>query len=825
MAGRVSVRERGRQPIADNNWPESLKAVVRALALGVLLASSVSAQYLEATIMLPDTLGPLNGPYCLTCTDDSAFPRLYVGGAGGFYPGRPPEDSGGVIVANALTCKRLARIPTGPVKTLCYVPTHNKLYVASLTADSVRVVDCASNEVISAIHVSGRVPVMQYDRRYDRLFCGGDQVSVVDCAADTVVHTIPVAASVCALDSIHNRLYVGASGSLSVIDCASDSVVATVPRVRSASALSFNRTAQKVYATTQDSLYAIRTADNSVAAVLAFTGLAPLLSCNAQRNRIYCHNDGHWSSIDCTADTVVFSGSCSAPSFMACDVARNRLYIVVQYTMWVIDASNGQGLVSYVLDSWPYGACWCPGIDRFFSLPCYSSRTLFQSCLTMSVDCGADSIFSVIPLTLRADIISIDSVYNRLYLMYHTSLVGAVGTVDCVRNIVTSFTYAGEEPGPMCYNPNNDHLYWISSNYRGVPLAFVVFDCSTGTVVKRFPLSGWVEKLQINIGLNKLYIESFESAAVAILVVDGARDSVVKRIVVPSGSQVLRLVPEDNVLWSLCVHHVVAIDCVSDSMIANVADTLRSIDDAICCPEDRKIYTSDGQVIDMDDPRYVDSIPFHAGRFCYVPGLHKLFGCGNRLGPPPPPGDCIVRVLDTRTDSVTTAFFGPRMVSGMCLGPTGDYIYCAVYADTMMFVIDVRGDSVLSMFPVPIAAAARDPLAVNTLTHRVYEAEYDYLMPVGRIPVVHDSIRADIGESPKPQTVGYMPRATVVHGMLFVSNGGSSMSCLLDAIGRRVMQLRPGPNDVSRLAPGIFFVRAVGPEPSEAICSKVVIAR
>jgi hypothetical protein len=51
--------------------------------------------------------------------------------------------------------------------------------------------------------------------------------------------------------------------------------------------------------------------------------------------------------------------------------------------------------------------------------------------------------------------------------------------------------------------------------------------------------------------------------------------------------------------------------------------------------------------------------------------------------------------------------------------------------------------------------------------------------------------------------------------------------CLLDASGRKVMDLVPGPNDVSRLSPGVYFVRskpsAVSREPS-AVC-KVVITR
>jgi len=41
---------------------------------------------------------------------------------------------------------------------------------------------------------------------------------------------------------------------------------------------------------------------------------------------------------------------------------------------------------------------------------------------------------------------------------------------------------------------------------------------------------------------------------------------------------------------------------------------------------------------------------------------------------------------------------------------------------------------------------------------------------------------------------------------------------LLDVSGRSVMTLKPGPNDVSRLAPGVYFIRsgpsAVSREPS-----------
>jgi len=51
---------------------------------------------------------------------------------------------------------------------------------------------------------------------------------------------------------------------------------------------------------------------------------------------------------------------------------------------------------------------------------------------------------------------------------------------------------------------------------------------------------------------------------------------------------------------------------------------------------------------------------------------------------------------------------------------------------------------------------------------------------------------------------------TVVRGVLRMvgsTSASSSTSWLLDAVGRRVTKLQPGENDISRLAPGVYFVR------------------
>jgi hypothetical protein len=87
---------------------------------------------------------------------------------------------------------------------------------------------------------------------------------------------------------------------------------------------------------------------------------------------------------------------------------------------------------------------------------------------------------------------------------------------------------------------------------------------------------------------------------------------------------------------------------------------------------------------------------------------------------------------------------------------------------------------------------------------------------------------AGVAESSKPQTMGRRLEPTIVCGELFLAEASSrkprSVS-LLDVGGRKVMGLRPGANDVSRLPPGVYFVRdAAGGERPGMGVRRVVVA-
>ena len=97
----------------------------------------------------------------------------------------------------------------------------------------------------------------------------------------------------------------------------------------------------------------------------------------------------------------------------------------------------------------------------------------------------------------------------------------------------------------------------------------------------------------------------------------------------------------------------------------------------------------------------------------------------------------------------------------------------------------------------------------------------------GAIVVAHGVDIVGQSEEPGgPTANGLRPTASVVRNILLLPVSPSTThTSLFDMTGRRVMSLRPGPNDVSGLAPGVYFVREAQAQAQARTTRKVVIQR
>lgn len=83
--------------------------------------------------------------------------------------------------------------------------------------------------------------------------------------------------------------------------------------------------------------------------------------------------------------------------------------------------------------------------------------------------------------------------------------------------------------------------------------------------------------------------------------------------------------------------------------------------------------------------------------------------------------------------------------------------------------------------------------------------------------------KAGIEETPNAEVRATKGGPTIVRGVLFMAEDPSP-SWLLDISGRKVLDLKPGANDVRRLAPGVYLVHSAN-DKRQSQMARVIVAR
>ncbi len=136
-------------------------------------------------------------------------------------------------------------------------------------------------------------------------------------------------------------------------------------------------------------------------------------------------------------------------------------------------------------------------------------------------------------------------------------------------------------------------------------------------------------------------------------------------------------------------------------------------------------------------------------------------------------------------------------IYGARISPSGSILDMSVVASPVIMTMDVP------VIGLACGAGSQSLCAYPSFTDYWQGREYKTTRIWGRIGAL-GGIQEQAG-APVSR-----PEGTIVRGVLWLPKATdceSQPACLLDISGRKVLDLRPGANDVSRLAPGVYFVR------------------
>ncbi|MEO0074200.1 MAG: hypothetical protein ABIK43_06040, partial [candidate division WOR-3 bacterium] len=130
-------------------------------------------------------------------------------------------------------------------------------------------------------------------------------------------------------------------------------------------------------------------------------------------------------------------------------------------------------------------------------------------------------------------------------------------------------------------------------------------------------------------------------------------------------------------------------------------------------------------------------------------------------------------------------------------------VYCLDRNDSLHFVVSCETDTTIAELRLAPGVMAA---CWNPDEDRMYLAAYNRNV----IWVVRDSVRPAVKESVQPRNPGGQRGPTIVTNTLNLQFASCNLQfpiALLDATGRKVLDLALGPNILSGVAPGVYFVR------------------
>jgi YVTN family beta-propeller protein len=591
---------------------------------------------------------------------------------------------------------------------------------------------------------------LMFDPLDMKVFCSnasGHSVSVIDALEDTVIATIELSGRTCSLafDPDARRVYCKAGSTAAVIDARGDSLICEVDMGSGARDMYYHAGLNKLYCSAFGELVVIDCNADSVTVRLPMW--AGRLIYYPVEDRLYCGGDCRIYVVDCETDSVV--ARISAPGrYME---SRGGVYVPTAERVF-------------------FGADW----GRLDGLAAF--------------DCVTDSLVKVLDSETEPFVVRCDTTTNTLYCLceYNSN----VYVVDATANQVLGVWPTGVIPADLAVNARHQKLYVAQEYEDGL---IWVYDTPTGRAVNQLPIERhYPYRLLYNEVSDRLFCFAEDAH---LYVYDGATDSLVAEDSGTGDPWTVSLNAEENKVYFKGAGLVQARDGTTGQLVGSVA-VPRGEAQIACNTRDNKVYCGgyyEGVVYVIDGSadtligqvRVAGQLP--AG-LAYDHRNNQVF-CSSS-------DSAFLNVIDCETDSLVAVLpTGTRPYDLLYQG-TGDRVYVANLEDESITVVDAGSLTVLGTIGVRSTPIS---MAWCPASSRLFVADNR----ASSVSVIRDTTTGtnELPRTPESARFG----ATMVRWVLSVT--GSLDAVLLDITGRRVMDLKPGENDIRHISPGVYFVR------------------
>ena len=782
---------------------------LRLMGVLLVLVASAFGQRLEHRIVLPDSLTSAKRPSVLLYNPTDT--TLWVG-----------ADQC-VLVLKPAFGEWVAKVQTQhQVAGICLNPVRNKVYVAC-TCDTLTVVDGSTHSIVRRIPTDGSVAHLAYSRASDRVFyaTGDTLLGVVDCASDSVIGSIGANGHIddICVNSDGTKLYCATSAGLNmqVIDCLGDSLVKTFWTGTGPFHLLYNPLANKVYCSEyeDEDLAIIDAGRDSLLRFISFDYRPGVLGFNPRENKVYCAlSTNALAVISGNGDSLLAHAYADGEAkAIACDSLNNVVYAAVSGAdrVSLVNGSNNGSMGYLPTGSGPFAVCYAPSAARMY---------VANQCDATITVAGGSSPQVLATLVLGMQPLALDWAgnLNRVYCADRRRgyLVAIDGDRDSVRTIATLPVLAlAVQAAPA------ENKVYCAGRVLPESTAICVVAQPQDSLIRTVTLDGYFDALAYDEPGHRLLC--LLTSPHRLVAFDCRNDSLSWSAPAPVEPRDIVLATQENRVFVSGYDSVAAYDLETGSRHASIF---------VGRWPGRLNYVSRHNRVSVAHS-LDDTIVFVSAINCSVVGRvagaghvrsavynrrHDRLYCGG--------DDSGLVAIDCATLDVTR-IPSTSWASDLLLDTIADKLYAL--ADNWIRVVDCSANRLVESLPVAYSVGG---LTWNPANRRVYVS----LIYGSRIRVFYDSTIAAIAETPGSE-VRKTRLPTIVRGVLEMPGGSdfpvargrgleTSPTFLLDVTGRKVMELQPGRNDVSRLGAGIYFVRlasCVGRDASSV--NKVVLAR